>query len=160
MPEISENEPIFAIDLLGQQLDYVGHPCPNCFRYRLIAYGSGKEICEKCNWCPQDNAYVDIDRLMKEKEDYYYAKEMDAVFQESALRKKEEEQTVLSYETVKKTIDLYMGGNRRIVQKCPDRWWRDDKAAKLNSQTIPGRHHSLRTLNIYENGEKRTKNGI
>lgn len=43
----------------GKCLGYTGTPCPNCGRYRLEKYENGKEICEKCEWCPQENKYID-----------------------------------------------------------------------------------------------------
>jgi ribosomal protein L37AE/L43A len=44
-------------------LGYTGTACPNCGRYRLERYKNGKEICEKCQWCPQEQQYVDRDKL-------------------------------------------------------------------------------------------------
>lgn len=51
-------------------------PCPNCGRYRLENYENGKQVCEKCNWCPQENDYVDLYNLeleesLKEYEKYW-----------------------------------------------------------------------------------------
>ena len=43
----------------GKCLGYTGTPCPNCGRYRLERYGNGKEVCEKCSWCVQDERYID-----------------------------------------------------------------------------------------------------
>lgn len=40
-------------------LGYTGTPCTNCGRYRLERYANGKERCEKCEWCPQEQRYVD-----------------------------------------------------------------------------------------------------
>lgn len=47
----------------GKCLGYSSEPCPNCGRYRLERYENGKEICEKCEWCPQDENYIDIESL-------------------------------------------------------------------------------------------------
>lgn len=47
----------------GKCLGYTGTPCPNCDRYRLERYENGKEVCEKCNWCPQENRYIESDEL-------------------------------------------------------------------------------------------------
>jgi ribosomal protein L37AE/L43A len=47
----------------GKCLGYTGTPCPNCDRYRLERYENGKEVCEKCNWCPQENRYVEQDEI-------------------------------------------------------------------------------------------------
>lgn len=47
---------------LGEYLGYVGEPCPNCGRVRVIAYSGGKHICEKCAWCVEDNEYFDWDQ--------------------------------------------------------------------------------------------------
>ena len=44
---------------LGENLGYIGEPCPNCGRVRVIAYSGGKHICEKCAWCIEDNEYFD-----------------------------------------------------------------------------------------------------
>ena len=43
----------------GECLGYTGTPCTNCGRYRLERYEGGKERCEKCEWCPQEQRYVD-----------------------------------------------------------------------------------------------------
>lgn len=40
--------------------DYVGE-CPNCKRQRLCSCDNGKTLCEKCNWCPEDDKYILID---------------------------------------------------------------------------------------------------
>lgn len=32
--------------------------CPNCGRRRLCLCPNGKHRCEKCDWCPEDGAYV------------------------------------------------------------------------------------------------------
>lgn len=54
----------------GKYLGYSADPCPNCGRYRLERYENGKEVCEKCGWCPQDGEYVDRERMYAE-EDYH-----------------------------------------------------------------------------------------
>lgn len=46
-------------------LGYTGTPCPNCSRYRLERYSNGKERCEKCEWCPQENRYVDWKEMLE-----------------------------------------------------------------------------------------------
>lgn len=46
---------------LGKDLGYIGEPCPNCGRVRVIAYSGGKHICQKCNWCVEDKTYIDWD---------------------------------------------------------------------------------------------------
>lgn len=47
---------------LGKCLGYVEEPCPNCGRVRVERYSGGKHICEKCNWCIEDEEYFDWDR--------------------------------------------------------------------------------------------------
>ncbi len=47
----------------GLCLGYSNKPCPACGRYRLENYENGKQVCEKCGWCPQENAYVDRERM-------------------------------------------------------------------------------------------------
>lgn len=42
---------------LGEYLGYVNKDCPNCGRHQVEGWSSGIEICEKCNWCIQDNCY-------------------------------------------------------------------------------------------------------
>ena len=49
--------------LLGKYLGYGPEPCPECGRYRLERYENGKEVCEKCGWCPQLREYVDRDSM-------------------------------------------------------------------------------------------------
>ena len=51
---------------LGKDLGYVGYCCPNCGRVRVIAYSGGRHICEKCNWCIEDNAYFNWDKYFEE----------------------------------------------------------------------------------------------
>jgi ribosomal protein L37AE/L43A len=43
----------------GKCLGYSGDPCPICGRFRLERYENGKEICEKCGWCPQNCEFVE-----------------------------------------------------------------------------------------------------
>lgn len=38
--------------------DYVGTPCPKCWRHRLCVCNNGKHRCEKCLWCPEEQRYV------------------------------------------------------------------------------------------------------
>ena len=45
----------------GKCLGYVNRPCPSCGRVRLEAYENGKEVCQKCGWCPQDGEYIDVE---------------------------------------------------------------------------------------------------
>lgn len=42
---------------MGGNQGYISEPCPECGRYRVEHWGCGKDICEKCHWCVQDNAY-------------------------------------------------------------------------------------------------------
>lgn len=49
-------------------LGYAGTPCPNCGRYRLELYDNGKERCEKCAWCPQENRYVEDEEIYFDEE--------------------------------------------------------------------------------------------
>lgn len=44
----------------GKCLGYTGTPCPNCGRYRLELYENNKRVCEKCEWCVEDEEYVDV----------------------------------------------------------------------------------------------------
>ena len=53
----------------GKCLGYSSTPCPNCGRQRLEQYESGKDICEKCHWCPQEQRYVESDGLLRLLED-------------------------------------------------------------------------------------------
>ena len=55
----------------GKWLGYSSDPCPNCGRVRLERYENGKEVCEKCGWCPQENRYVDIEEIYPLEEDYH-----------------------------------------------------------------------------------------
>ena len=54
----------------GQWLRYTGTPCPNCGRYRMELYENGKERCEKCEWCPQENRYVEDEEIYDEEKFY------------------------------------------------------------------------------------------
>ena len=47
----------------GKCLGYTGTPCSNCGRYRLERYKNGKEVCEKCEWCPQEKQYINRERM-------------------------------------------------------------------------------------------------
>ena len=51
----------------GQWLRYTGTPCPNCGRYRLGLYENHKRVCEKCEWCVEDEEYVDVWAEYKEE---------------------------------------------------------------------------------------------
>lgn len=55
-------------DNFGACLGYASEPCPNCGRVRLENFENGKQVCEKCNWCPQINNYVDINLYWMEQE--------------------------------------------------------------------------------------------
>lgn len=44
----------------GKCLGYTGTACHMCGRYRLELYENGKRVCEKCNWCVEDAAYVNV----------------------------------------------------------------------------------------------------
>jgi hypothetical protein len=57
----------------GKWLHYSGNCCPSCGRVRLELYDNGKERCEKCAWCPQENRYVEDDEIYPEEEDFYNA---------------------------------------------------------------------------------------
>jgi ribosomal protein L37AE/L43A len=52
----------------GKWLGYSSEPCPNCGRFRLEQYENGKEVCEKCEWCPQDQGYVDRNKMYPDGE--------------------------------------------------------------------------------------------
>jgi hypothetical protein len=43
---------------LGNLLGYTGEHCPNCGRVRVEEWSCGKRICEKCNWCIEDEDYI------------------------------------------------------------------------------------------------------
>lgn len=57
----------------GRCLGYSNTPCPNCGRVRLENYENGKQVCEKCQWCPQDEEYVDVFAVQNriEENDYF-----------------------------------------------------------------------------------------
>ena len=40
--------------------DYADQDCPHCGRSRLCLCPNGKHRCEKCNWCPELNAYAPV----------------------------------------------------------------------------------------------------
>ena len=42
---------------MGTNEGYLGIECPKCGRVRVEHWGCGKDICEKCHWCIQDNSY-------------------------------------------------------------------------------------------------------
>lgn len=42
---------------LGWLIGYTDDPCPNCGRYRVEKWSSGKRVCEKCKWCIEDGEY-------------------------------------------------------------------------------------------------------
>ena len=56
---------------LGVWLGYTGECCPNCGRVRVEEWSCGKRICEKCNWCIEDENYV-FDDWDDEEEDWYF----------------------------------------------------------------------------------------
>lgn len=39
--------------------NYNGEDCEKCGRQRVCVCGNGKRRCEKCNWCPEEQRYVD-----------------------------------------------------------------------------------------------------
>lgn len=49
----------------GKRIGYSNTPCPNCGRYRLENYENGKQVCEKCSWCPQDKKFIDRDDIFR-----------------------------------------------------------------------------------------------
>ena len=38
-------------------LYYLETECPNCGRLRVEHWSNGKDVCEKCLWCIQDEDY-------------------------------------------------------------------------------------------------------
>lgn len=42
---------------MGENTGYIDTECPNCKRMRVERWSCGKDICEKCHWCIQDNSY-------------------------------------------------------------------------------------------------------
>ena len=50
------------MSLWGKYLGYSSERCPNCGRVRLENYENGKQICEKCQWSPQEQRYIDYIR--------------------------------------------------------------------------------------------------
>lgn len=57
---------------LGKYLGYVNKDCPNCGRHRVEGWSSGIEICEKCNWCIQDNNYYTADEDEPEEDLWFH----------------------------------------------------------------------------------------
>lgn len=55
----------------GYSIKYTGNRCPNCGRVRLELYENGKEVCEKCEWCPQEGRYVECDEIFPPEEDWH-----------------------------------------------------------------------------------------
>lgn len=51
----------------GKCLGYVNTPCPNCGRHRVELYENYKRVCEKCNWCVEDETYVDRESMYEEE---------------------------------------------------------------------------------------------
>lgn len=39
--------------------EYTGEDCEKCGRERVCKCENGKRRCEKCNWCPEEQRYVD-----------------------------------------------------------------------------------------------------
>ena len=56
------------MNVWSKYLGYSSGSCPNCGRYRLERYENGKEVCEKCKWCPQSEVYIDIERIYENEE--------------------------------------------------------------------------------------------
>lgn len=54
--ELDKQEEAFWESMGGNE-GYIDRQCPNCGRMRVEHWGCGKDICEKCHWCIQDNAY-------------------------------------------------------------------------------------------------------
>ena len=42
---------------MGDYQVYAKEACPKCGKVRVERWGCGKDICEKCHWCIQDNDY-------------------------------------------------------------------------------------------------------
>lgn len=42
---------------MGNCEGYIAEPCPKCGRIRVEKWSSGLHICEKCNWCIEQNNY-------------------------------------------------------------------------------------------------------
>ena len=42
---------------MGENQGYISIDCPNCGRHRVEHWSCGKDICEKCLWCIQENDY-------------------------------------------------------------------------------------------------------
>lgn len=70
---ISGKEPRFLEMVLAacdrqlnvQESPYVGVPCPNCKRHRVEQIGD-KRVCEKCNWCIEDDFYYETPDVRKD----------------------------------------------------------------------------------------------
>lgn len=54
-----------------QLIGYAGEPCENCGRVRVKKWELHKyiykHICEKCRWCVEDQAYVDVDKMLDDE---------------------------------------------------------------------------------------------
>ena len=57
--EIKKSETFWKA--MGGDKGYINKDCPECGRHRVIHWGCGKDICEKCNWCIQDNEFYNWD---------------------------------------------------------------------------------------------------
>ncbi len=55
----------------GKCIGYTGTPCPQCGRYRVELYENGKRVCEKCEWCIEDETYIDRYKMYEDEDDYY-----------------------------------------------------------------------------------------
>lgn len=58
LDEIEENRKKFYEEM-GEIVGYLDLACPNCGRHRVEHWSGGKDICEKCQWCIQDNGYFE-----------------------------------------------------------------------------------------------------
>jgi uncharacterized protein (DUF983 family) len=41
-----------------QVKEWLQHKCPHCGRMRLNLSENGKHLCEKCDWCPEENRRI------------------------------------------------------------------------------------------------------
>lgn len=57
--EIKKHDAFWAA--MGKDEGYIDMDCPECGRHRMIHYSGGKTICEKCNWCIEDNEFYNWD---------------------------------------------------------------------------------------------------